>query len=332
MTKKYPNLQRTNLAWDPYMKYLVFAIDEADYLKRAESVPMMSPKTPTETLISSRSIHVREAADIAKQVAAALELNDDLAYIGMLLHDAGHPFSAHEGEVIFSEVNEIYNLQYFHHNSKGLGTILQERILEDALSRIPDLTPELEKQLRDEFYYFLDIVISHDGEASKDDLDKKTVQYDTLQQAVEDKAKKANSENNYKFVAQTPEGQIGKYSDAIAYLATDIQDAFRMGLLDKFDEEYLIIIGTAVLGKKLNENTRQEDIIKAAKEQISQLQSTKLREQFNDTDNEIDRRLITIAKSIEKEILDLKEKRRAAATEEVGRIIRTIEDSRRDTR
>lgn len=321
MSEKYTNLQKTRLAWDPYMRYLVLAIDEADYLKRAEAVPMMSPKKPIESNINSRAVHVRETADIAKEIAAALGLNDDLAYVGMLLHDAGHPFSAHEGEVIFSEFNEIYNIQYFHHNSKGLGIIWQERILEDALSRIPNLTSELEKQLRDEFYYFLDIVISHDGEARKEDLEKKAVKYDTLQEAVEDKANKANSENNYKFIAQTPEGQVAKYSDVIAYLATDIQDAFRWGFLDKFDEEYLMIIGTAVLGDRLNENTKQEDVIKVAKERIEQLQHIKLREQFKDTDNETDKQLMQIANNINKDILELKKQRKDIAIAVVNNII-----------
>lgn len=188
MTEKdYSNLKRTNLAWDPYMKYLLAAINDSKYIKRAESKPMMTPRADDESHVTSRAIHLKQTADIAKRIAYELGLNDDLAYMGMLMHDAGHPFSAHEGEEIFSYLNAIFNVQYFHHNAKGIEIIRKEDILGNALIRIPNLTPELEEQLRKEFDYFLDIVISHDGEASKDDLKKKAKQYPTIRRCCKRK-------------------------------------------------------------------------------------------------------------------------------------------------
>ena len=319
MSEKYPNLKRTDLVWDKYMKYLVSAIDEALYMRRAQSKPMMTPRHADESHLTSRAIHLRETADIAKAIAADLGLNDDLAYVGMLLHDAGHPFSAHEGEVIFSALNDIYNVQYFHHNAKGLDIIWREGVLEDALSKIPNLTSELEATLRDEFYYFLDIVVSHDGEARKEDLVQQAdASKLTPKEAVDNKAKKANSENTYKFIAQTPEGQVAKYSDAIAYLATDIQDAFRMGLLEDFDEEYLEIIGAMLMGKsnknekKDDEATRKEKI-EIAKNEIDRLQKLQIIKEFSidesnksqpltdllDSLSDEDKNLIKVAKEIQ---------------------------------
>ena len=330
--EKYPNLKHTNLAWDPYMKFLLKAINDSKYMKRAERKPMMTPREAGESHLTSRAAHLRAAADIAKRIADELELNSDLAYLGMLLHDAGHPFSAHDGEVIFTELNDIYNGQYFHHNAKGLEVIMKENILENALASIPNLTPELEKDLREEFDYFLDIVISHDGEASKNDLLKKAKEYPTIHEAVDEKLNLANAQNKYKFIAQTPEGQVAKYSDAIAYIASDIQDAFRMGFLTEFDDEYLEIIGTMFLKnrdnfqKSKNEYTREEKI-KAARDEIDKLQEQKLREQFKDIDTENNRRLINEAKKIKKELLEqIQLPKRKERDTEIEKMIRSARE------
>lgn len=334
MSEKYPNLQRTNLAWDPYMRYLVFAIDEANYMKRAQAKPMMTPRHAEESHLTSRAMHLRETADIAKRIAVELGLNDDLAYIGMLLHDAGHPFSAHEGEVIFNELNETFDGQYFHHNSKGLDVIKQEGILDDAIKRIPNLTPELEAKLRHEFNYFLDIVISHDGEASEEDLKQQNEKspYSTVEEAIIDKGNKANSSNKYKFIAETPEGQVAKYSDAIAYLATDIQDAFRMGFLKQFDSEYLELIGTMILknreyttGSETKEYTKEEKI-RAAKEEIDLIKESKLREQFKDVNTDKNRPLINAARTIKEEIDKLQAPRIEAVENQIAEEINKREE------
>ena len=56
----------------------------------------------------------------------------------MLMHDAGHPFSAHEGEEIFSQLGEIDDTQYFHHNAKGVEVLTSEDICGKAISKIPN--------------------------------------------------------------------------------------------------------------------------------------------------------------------------------------------------
>ena len=238
-------MQRTNLVWDNYIDYLIDAINGSKFMKRAENKPMSTPKTALESHISTRSIHLRESADVAKRLAKGLGLNADFIYASMLMHDAGHPFSAHEGEEIFSQLGELDNTQYFHHNAKGVEVIISEDICGKAISKIPNIenNPELRKQLEEEFYYFLDCVISHDGEANKADMMKKEMKFDTIKDAVEYKRKSANSANVYKFIAQTTEGKIAKFADVIAYLSSDMQDGFRLGILKGFNDQYLELFG-----------------------------------------------------------------------------------------
>ena len=227
------------------MQYLIEAIDESNFMKRAESKPMATPKGSLESHVTSRATHVRNAANIIRRLAKGLNLNSKFAFAGMLMHDAGHPFSGHEGEVIFSDLGGLFNTQFFHHNAKGVEVVLSEDICEKAISKIPniELRPELREQLRKEFYYFLDIIISHDGEASPQEMYREPDEYPDIRTAVESKLLSANATNNYKFVAQTPEGRLAKFADVIAYLATDIQDGFRLGIYKDFPEDYLEIFG-----------------------------------------------------------------------------------------
>lgn len=238
-------MKRTNLTWDNYIDYLIDAINESKFMKRAEHKPMSTPKTATESHISTRSTHLRESANVAKRLAKGLGLNADYIYAAMLMHDAGHPFSAHEGEEIFNYLGELYNTQYFHHNAKGIEIILSEDICGKAISKIPniDSRPELRKKLEEEFDYFLDVVISHDGEANKREMMKPETPYATIKEALRAKIKSANTQNVYKFISQTPEGKIAKFADVIAYLASDMQDGFRLGILKGFSDDYLELFG-----------------------------------------------------------------------------------------
>lgn len=271
----------TVLEWDHYMQYLIEAIDESKFMKRSEIKPMATPKASLESHITSRATHVRNAANIIRRLADGLGLNADFAYAGMLMHDAGHPFSAHEGEVTFTDIGKLFNTQFFHHNAKGVDVIISEDICEKAISKIPNIEtqPELRRKLREEFYYFLDIVISHDGEASPTEMYREPDEYPDVRTAVEAKALSANATNKYKFVAQTPEGRLAKYADVIAYLATDMQDGFRLGVYKDFPEDYLEIFGEMYATGYLR--TREEKIAHA-RTLIEQIKERRVRELFDD--------------------------------------------------
>lgn len=294
-------VQRTTLNWDPYMQYLIEAIDESNFMKRAETKPMATPKGSLESHVTSRATHVENAANIIRRLAKGLGLNSKFAYAGMKMHDSGHPFSGHEGEVIFSDIGGVYNTQFFHHNAKGVEVVLSEDICEKAISKIPniELNPSLRDKLREEFYYFLDIIISHDGEASPAEMYREADEYPDIRTAVEQKLLSANSKNKYKFVAQTPEGKLAKYADVIAYLATDIQDGFRLGIYKDFPEDYLEVFGEMFSTSFVR--TREEKIANA-RSIIEQIKEKRLRELFDDARLPGNQRAIKIANEIMAEL------------------------------
>lgn len=269
-------MKKTELTWDKYIDYLIETIDESKFMRRAETKPMSTPKAASESHVTSRATHSKIAANIAKRLADGLDLNGEYIYAGMLMHDAGHPFSAHEGEEIFNKFGKRKNCGFFHHNAKGVEVIRAEGIRDKAISKIPNINenPELREQLETEFDYFLDVIISHDGEATRGERNRKETQYPSMHDAVKDKLKRANSFNDYKFVAQTPEGKLAKMADVIAYLATDIQDGFRIGIIEDFDDDYLALLGEVLT---TGYSTR-EGYITCAKNKIKEVKESKLRE------------------------------------------------------
>ena len=269
-------MKKTELTWDKYMDYLIETIDESKFMRRAETKPMSTPKAASESHVTSRATHSKIAANIAKRLADGLDLNGEYIYAGMLMHDAGHPFSAHEGEETFNKFGKRKNCGFFHHNAKGVEVIRAEGIRDKAISKIPNINenPELREQLETEFDYFLDVIISHDGEATRGERNRKETQYPSMHDAVKDKLKRANSFNDYKFVAQTPEGKLAKMADVIAYLATDIQDGFRIGIIEDFDDDYLALLGEVLT---TGYSTR-EGYITCAKNKIKEVKESKLRE------------------------------------------------------
>ena len=273
-------MKKTELTWDKSMDYLIETIDESKFMRRAETKPMSTPKAASESHVTSRATHSKIAANIAKRLADGLDLNGEYIYAGMLMHDAGHPFSAHEGEEIFSKFGKRKNCGFFHHNAKGIEVIRAEGIRDKAINKIPNIneTPELREQLEKEFDYFLDVIISHDGEATRGERNRKETPYPSIQDAIRDKLRRANSYNDYKFVAQTPEGKLAKMADVIAYLATDIQDGFRIGIIDDFDDDYLALLGEILT---TGYSTR-EGYIACAKNKIKEIKESKLRELKSD--------------------------------------------------
>lgn len=219
-------MRRTNLVWDQYMEYLTTAILNDATFRKSGDKPMMILRTDSESDISSRLTHLLESADVAKEIAKELELNEEFMYNSMLIHDIGHMPNAHEGEVILNGMSELFNIQAFHHNANGVDVAQNTDLCSKAISMIPNIEqmPELKKQLEHEFYYFLDVIVSHDGEANKNDMMRPETKYDGIEEAVKTKQRLANSSDKYKFVAQTPEGKIAKFADVIAYMASDLRD------------------------------------------------------------------------------------------------------------
>src|SRR5579875_1609625 len=62
----------------------------------------------------SRLTHTMEVAQVARKIASALELNQDLAETLALVHDIGHPPFGHAGERALDRCLQKYGLRFDH--------------------------------------------------------------------------------------------------------------------------------------------------------------------------------------------------------------------------
>jgi dGTPase len=140
----------------------------------------------------TRLTHTLEVAQIARTLARALRLNEDLTEAVALGHDLGHTPFGHAGEHVLDELLP----GGFHHSRQSLRVV--ERLENDG--RGLNLTAEV-----------LDGIVHHTKGAGE--------------------------------VAWTPgggspstlEGEVVRFSDVIAYLNHDLDDALRAGFLDPGD-------------------------------------------------------------------------------------------------
>ncbi len=146
----------------------------------------------------TRLTHTLEVSQIARSIARALRLNEDLTEAISLGHDLGHTPYGHAGERALNEFT------HFEHNEQSL--------------RVVD-------------------VLEYDGNGMN------------LTFEVRDGILNHTSRGN----PATPEGQIVAWSDRIAYINHDIDDAIRGGVIAETDipERYRKIFGDKN-GKRIN--------------------------------------------------------------------------------
>lgn len=150
----------------------------------------------------SRLTHTIEVTQIARTVAAALDLNEDLAETLALVHDIGHPPFGHAGEQALDAQLRAYGLR-FDHNLHAL------RIVEHFEQRYVDFRGlNLTLAVREGI-----IKHSHDYSATE------------------------HPELREYFLDQKPplEAQIIDLADEIAYLTADIDDGIEAEILSLDD-------------------------------------------------------------------------------------------------
>ena len=130
----------------------------------------------------TRLTHTLEVTQIARTLARALRLNEDLTEAAALGHDLGHTPFGHAGE---DALTRCYDPSFAHYRQSL-------RVVEklEKNGRGLNLTWEVR-----------DAIVNHTGSS----------------------------------VAATPEGQLIKFADRIAYINHDIDDAIRAGILNKED-------------------------------------------------------------------------------------------------
>ncbi len=174
----------------------------------------------------TRLTHSLEVAQIARTIARALSLNEDIAEAVALAHDLGHPPFGHAGEEAMNKVMEPYG--GFDHNEQSVRvlTILEEKYAGfDGLN----LTGET-----------LEGVIKHNGPLISGEQNEMSLRPTIA-------ALKSKWDLHLNCYAPA-EAQIANMSDDIAYLAHDFNDGLRAGLL-----ELKQLVGLPIVGQILEE-------------------------------------------------------------------------------
>ena len=146
----------------------------------------------------TRLTHTLEVTQIARTMARALRLNEDLVEAAALGHDLGHTPFGHAGE---DALRKCYDPEFAHYR-QSLRVV--EKLEKDGKGL--NLCWEVR-----------DAIVNHTG----------------------------------KSVASTPEGQLIKFADRVAYINHDIDDAIRAGILNKEDipRELVEILGDTHSGR-----------------------------------------------------------------------------------
>lgn len=164
-------------------------------------------------MVSTRSTHVLQVADIARNISRSLGLNEELAEAIAMGHDLGHPPFGHEGEAALAKITKNNNLPLFWHEKNSLRLIDKILTLTNSKGRQNNLGLT---------YAVRDGIINHCGELDENAIKPRT-NYINLEVLT-----KAGDVQPY-----TWEGVVVKVSDKIAYLGRDIEDAFKIGILKK---------------------------------------------------------------------------------------------------
>lgn len=170
-----------------------------------------------DEMLTSRIIHTLSVAQVARTIGKFLRLNEELIEAIALSHDLGHSPFGHDGEKFLSNICEKYEIGRYHHHIQSL------HIVDSVAKKGRGLNLTL--QVRDG-------ILSHDGEVHNQQLkpnSKKTE--DDLQEYI--KAKKSGKEVD--MMPMTMEGCVMRISDTVAYIGQDIEDAIRIGLLQRED-------------------------------------------------------------------------------------------------
>ncbi|MBF0524981.1 MAG: HD domain-containing protein [Deltaproteobacteria bacterium] len=167
--------------------------------------------------LTHRVLHVQLVSKIARTIARFLRLNEDLVEAIALAHDIGHCPFGHDGEYILSDICRGHGIGEFVHAVQGT----------EFLERIEKRGRGLNLSLQ-----VLDGVLCHDGETHEKTLTpERGKNFQTFDQ--ERQNKQAN--RKIKLIPSTMEGCVVRIADTISYIGRDLEDAIRIGLIDRRD-------------------------------------------------------------------------------------------------
>ncbi len=164
---------------------------------------------PSNDHICTRMEHVLHVASIASTICRPLGLDSELAWAIGMGHDLGHTPFGHTGERIISSFMEKDGLSPFEHEVNSL------RVVDFLASNGSGLNLT---------YAVRDGIVSHNGEKLTRKMEPTFV--------IKDLDKITSRRG---LVPTTYEGVIVRFSDSIAYLGRDYEDALRLGIIRSDD-------------------------------------------------------------------------------------------------
>ncbi len=167
--------------------------------------------------ITHRVLHVQLVSKIARTVGRLLRLNEDLIEAIALGHDIGHTPFGHDGERILSDLCEGYGIGKFLHNIQSV------RSLQYIERKGKGWNLSLQ---------VLDGILTHDGELHSQALEP---QKDKNFEILEDEMRRKKYDPSLDLLPMTLEGCVVRMSDTISYIGRDIEDAIRLGLIERED-------------------------------------------------------------------------------------------------
>lgn len=167
--------------------------------------------------ITHRVLHVQLVSKIARTIGRLLRLNEDLIEAAALGHDIGHTPFGHDGEKILSSLCESHGIGQFFHNIQSVRS-LQEI---ERKGKGWNLTLQV-----------LDGIFCHDGELHSQALEpQKDKNFETLYDEMNQKKENLSMD----IWPMTLEGCVVRMADTISYIGRDIEDAIRLGLINRRD-------------------------------------------------------------------------------------------------
>ena len=185
----------------------------------------------------TRLTHSLEVAQIARSMARALKLNDDLAEAVALAHDLGHTPFGHAGEDALNSAMQTFG--GFDHNDQTIRVVTH---LEQRYAGFNGLNLSWET---------IEGVVKHNGPVTGDAADRGPVAMIELE--------------NY----ASAEAQLANLADDIAYLSHDFDDGLRAGLFRLEDICHLPQVSTAL--KDINQRYGAIDLGRTTHELVRRL-------------------------------------------------------------
>ncbi|MBC2716448.1 MAG: HD domain-containing protein [Desulfobacteraceae bacterium] len=165
--------------------------------------------------ITHRMLHVQLVSRVARTIGRFLGLNEDLIEAIAIGHDIGHPPFGHDGERILSKICTSFNIGGFHHNVQSVHFL--EKV--ERKGRGWNLCLQT-----------LDGILCHDGEIHNLRVEPISgKKFSDLESEIEHK----KSGDPVSLIPMSLEGCVVRFSDTVSYIGRDIEDAIRLGLINR---------------------------------------------------------------------------------------------------